>query len=138
MYSKIRRAAFIADRFEHRVPLARAHQVPVQWGGYNSTFLVMPQGFNHRLLDATGGDALNASAPLPGGPAFKRLTVVFVARLLRVVSWDTLRNGIANPQRLLFRVFREGDVGGLRWLVYGNASPSRRAYSLLGQLCITH
>ena len=57
------------------------------------------------------------------GPPRRRLTVVFVARLLRVVAHDDDTGAIINPQRILFRVFREADLHALRTLVYGNYQP---------------
>ena len=127
--SVIRKAAAIADRFEHRVPLSRVEHVQVQWGGYNSTFLVMPNTVQGKYPGAGQGTSSTVRGTVIDDANMKRLTVVFVGRIVRVVCWDNAANGIANPQRILFRVFRDADSGGARGLVYGCAEPSRRRSS---------
>ena len=112
----------ISDKFAHRVPLSRSTLVEMEWGGYNDTFLIN--------LDSSPiyGGAMSTANAGNKGQNKRRLTVVFVARILRVIYQDPENGSVVNPQRILFRVFRQADLHALRTLVYGNYQPPIRTF----------
>lgn len=87
-----------ADHFRHRQILANIVPGDVAWGGYDQSFLTYREG--------------------------KVLTVVFVARLMRVKYW-TKEGGPERCQQVKFRCFRLADTANARALVYGKASPAQ-------------
>ena len=97
----MRKAATFIERFRFRTPLARGVPSQTTWGGYNSTFMCY-------------------------GPESRKLTVAFVARVVRLSYWNLDRNDIASPQGLSFRLCREGDVDSARGLIYGRRNPPIR------------
>ena len=88
-----------ADNFRARYVLSGVVADDVSWGGYKQSFLVYRGG--------------------------KILTVVFVARILRVTSFHP-RQGNERCQSIKFRFFRDADIVAARALVYGKAEPPER------------
>ena len=97
----LRQASMYIDRYRFRVPLGRVVPELATWGGFNNSFLHY-------------------------GPQNKRLTVAFLARLVRISSWDLERNAIMSPQSIRFRFFREMDLLAARAIIYGKRLPTMR------------
>ena len=101
-HRRVRQAALCADQYRNRHVLATVAASDVVWGGHDQSYLTYRGG--------------------------KVLTVVFVARMMRVIYMDGLRGEPHRCQQIKYRHFREADDISARALTYGKSYPAEGMY----------